>query len=64
MKAKDVGTIATQYRDPASGVESLVCVVQWNQGGQIQVTGAMEHLEEQPRMNVLWNQHQVIFLPW
>ena len=64
MKAKTVGAIATQNKDPASGVERMVCVVQWNQGGQIQVTGAMEHLEEQPRMNVLWSQRQVIFLPW
>ena len=63
MKAKDVGTSVTQYKDPVSGVESWVCVVQWNQDGQIWVTGVMGHLEEQPNMNVFQDQHQVIIFP-
>ena len=60
MKAKGVGMIATQYRDLVNGVERLVCVVQWNQSGQIRVTDVMGHLEEQPHMNVLY-QHPVIY---
>ena len=63
MKAKTVGAVAMQYKDPAIGVEGMVCVVQWNQDGQIWVTGGMGHLEEQPDMNVFQNQHQVIFFP-
>ena len=56
MKAKTVGTVATQYKDPAIGVEGMVCVVQWSQDGQILVTDVMGHLEEQPDMNVFQNQ--------
>ena len=63
MKAKTVGAVAMQYKDPAIGVEGKVCVVQWSQDGQIWVTGVMGHLEEQPNMNVFQNQHQVILFP-
>ena len=63
MKAKTVGAVATQYKDPAIGVEGMECVVQWSQDGRILVTGVMGHLEEQPNMNVFQNQHQVILFP-
>ena len=64
MKAKTVGAVATQYKDPAIGVEGMVCVVQWSQDGRILVTDVMGHLEEQPNMNVFQNQHQVNAFSW
>ena len=64
MKAKTVGANATQYKDPAFGVEGKVCVVQWSQDGRILVTDVMGHLEEQPDMNVFQNRHQVNAFFW
>ena len=64
MKAKTVGAVATQYKDPAIGVEGMECVVQWSQDGRILVTDVMGHLEEQPDMNVFQTQHQVNAFSW
>ena len=63
MKAKTVGAVATQYKDPAIGVEGMECVVQWSQDGRILVMAVMGHLEEQPGMNVFQYQHQVMHFP-
>ena len=64
MKAGTVGAVATQYKDPAIGVEVMVCVVQWSQDGRILVMAVMGHLEEQPDMNVFQTQHQVNAFSW